>query len=147
MLIWTVSYTQIENLSYAPLADCSIEDYDKVMDINAKGTMLCVRAQLKAMKSQEPRSYTGRTGTRDIGRGAIVNIASAHAHVGLPGKMAYTTSKHAVIGITKMAGKFHPLPPTTTSTNSSDQRSTTAPKGSESTPCAQRGSGPRWYRG
>ncbi|MCJ1390657.1 hypothetical protein MMC18_003518 [Xylographa bjoerkii] len=100
---YAVNSAGIENLSYAPMADSSVEDYDKVMDVNAKGTMLCVRAQLKAMLSQHSRSYTSRTGERDIGRGAIVNIASAMAHAAVPGRMAYTTSKHAVLGITKAA--------------------------------------------
>lgn len=44
---------------------------------------------------------------RDIGRGAIVNIASANSFAGLPGKMSYTVSKHAVMGLTKMAGLDH----------------------------------------
>ena len=75
------------------------------MNVNATGLMLCVRAQLKTMQSQEPKTYTSRSGTRDIGRGVIINVASANSYAGLPGKMAYTVSKHAVMGITKMAGK------------------------------------------
>lgn len=100
----------MDNGTYAPLADSVIEDYDNVMNVNAKGLMLCVRAQIKAMQAQEPRSYTSRSGTRDIGRGVIINVASANAYAGLPGKMAYTVSKHAVLGITKMAGKQMPRP-------------------------------------
>ena len=74
------------------------------MNINSTGLMLCVRAELEAMRIQDPKSYTSRSGTRDIGRGVIINIASANSFAGLPGKMAYTVSKHAVLGITKMAG-------------------------------------------
>lgn len=76
------------------------------MDVNTKGLMLCVRAETAAMRKQEPRTIRGRTGERDIGRGAIVNVASAHSFVGLPGKMSYTVSKHAALAVTKMAGKF-----------------------------------------
>ena len=57
------------------------------------------------MRKQKPRKFKSRNGERDIGRGAIVNIASANSFAGLPGKMAYTVSKHAVMGLTKMAGK------------------------------------------
>ena len=75
------------------------------MNINTKGLMLCVRAELAAMQKQSPRTFTSRNGTRGIGRGAIVNLASANSFAGLPGKGPYTISKHAVMGLTKMAGE------------------------------------------
>jgi NAD(P)-dependent dehydrogenase (short-subunit alcohol dehydrogenase family) len=68
--------------------------------------MLCVRAEAAAMRKQEPKTIRGRSGERDIGRGAIVNIASANSFAGLPGKMSYTVSKHAALALTKMVGKF-----------------------------------------
>ena len=74
------------------------------MNVNVKGVLICVRAMSKAMAAQEPRTVKGRNGTRDIGRGSIVNVASANSYAGLPGKTAYVTSKHAVSGITKNAG-------------------------------------------
>jgi NAD(P)-dependent dehydrogenase (short-subunit alcohol dehydrogenase family) len=77
------------------------------MNVNTKGTMLCMRAEIAAMRKQDPKTFTSRNGTRDIGRGAIVNIASAHSFVGLPGKMSYVVSKHANMGLTKMAGLDH----------------------------------------
>ncbi|KAL2799433.1 hypothetical protein BJX66DRAFT_322278 [Aspergillus keveii] len=52
---------------------------------------------------------TGRNGTRDIGRGAIVNIASANVFVGLSGKGSYAMSKHAAMGLTKMVGMWFNL--------------------------------------
>lgn len=74
------------------------------MNINARGNLICVRAQVAAMLRQEPKTWTSRNGTRDIGRGVIVNIASANSYVGLPGKASYTISKHAFMATTKMAG-------------------------------------------
>lgn len=57
------------------------------------------------MQSQEPVSVDlGRHGRRDVGRGSIVNVSSAMALVAVPGKAPYTTSKHAVTGVTKAAG-------------------------------------------
>lgn len=75
------------------------------MHINTRGNLLCVRYQVAAMRKQDPKTWTSRNGTRDIGRGVIINIASANSFVGLPGKASYTISKHAYMGITKMAGR------------------------------------------
>ena len=66
--------------------------------------MLFVRAVAKAMSKQEPLSVNGRNGTRSIGRGSIINLASALSHMAIPGLLTYTTAKHAVLGITKTAG-------------------------------------------
>lgn len=67
--------------------------------------MLCVRAVTKAMSSQEPRTHKGRHGEeRSLGRGCIVNLGSAMSYVAGPGMMAYAASKHALMGITKVAG-------------------------------------------
>jgi NAD(P)-dependent dehydrogenase (short-subunit alcohol dehydrogenase family) len=70
------------------------------------------------MLAQEPIQVNlGRLGTRDVGRGSIVNVSSAMALVAVPAKAPYTTSKHAVTGVTKAAGAF--LLPLTTSMYSS----------------------------
>lgn len=84
----------------------SIEEFDKIMSINARGTLLCVRAVSAAMAKQELLpSVTGRHGTRSVGRGSIVNLGSASSYVASPGTNPYTMSKHAIIGLTKAAGK------------------------------------------
>ena len=80
------------------------------MNVNVKGILICNRAMSKAMAAQEPRTFKSRNGTRDIGRGSIVNVASANSYAGLPGKTAYVTSKHAVMGITKSAGTLPSFP-------------------------------------
>ena len=79
------------------------------MDVNAKGFFLCTRAVSKAMLSQisRSRSVATRHGTRDIGKGSIVNLESANSYAPIPGKVAYVTSKHAMMGVTKTAGKSH----------------------------------------
>ncbi|KAL8949408.1 MAG: hypothetical protein Q9222_004477 [Ikaeria aurantiellina] len=100
---YNVNAAGIDNDYYEPAYNSTVEEYDKVMDINAKGVLTCVRAVSKAMVSQEPRSVKTRSGTRDIGRGSIVNLASACSYAALPGKVAYVASKHAVMGITKTA--------------------------------------------
>jgi NAD(P)-dependent dehydrogenase (short-subunit alcohol dehydrogenase family) len=76
------------------------------MSVNAKGSFLVTQAVARVMQEQEPRTFVPkRHGTRQIGRGSIVNIASALAFGAVPGKAAYIASKHALLGITRSAGK------------------------------------------
>ena len=78
-----------------------------------------MREVSKVMKDQEPLTVATRNGERDIGRGSIINLGSAHSYVALPGKIPYVTSKFAVLGMTKTAGMylFRFLPPIRTSIN------------------------------
>lgn len=64
------------------------EDLNKVIDINQKGTMYCMRAALNYMK--------------DAKSGSIINVASVAGYNG-GGGAAYVSSKAAIIGITKHA--------------------------------------------
>ncbi len=66
-------------------------DWRKVMDVNVNGVFLCNRAAVPAMLAN------------DYGR--IVNIASVAGKDGNPNAPAYSTSKAAVIGLTKSLGK------------------------------------------
>src|SRR5215471_18793353 len=70
-------------------ADRSEEDWDRTLDINAKGVWLCMKYEIPAMLPQR--------------RGAIVNTASVAGLVGLRRFSAYSASKHAVLGLTKSA--------------------------------------------
>lgn len=68
--------------------------------------MLCIRAVSKAMIQQEPKVHRGRHGQeRSLGRGSIVNLGSLNSYIASQGMMAYAASKHAVLGITKVAGE------------------------------------------
>jgi NAD(P)-dependent dehydrogenase (short-subunit alcohol dehydrogenase family) len=97
---------------WKPIAETDVATYDRIMEINARGMLLCCKAEAAVLRKQSPKTFTGRNGTRDIGRGAIVNIASANAFVGLPGKVSYAMSKHAAMGLIKMVGMwFNPILP------------------------------------
>ncbi|KAL9110820.1 MAG: hypothetical protein Q9227_004620 [Pyrenula ochraceoflavens] len=87
------------------IAEISVEEFDKLHTIDNRGTLLFVRAVSQAMLKQDSRTIASRNGTRDIGRGSIINVASANSLVAVAGQTAYTTAKHAIIGITKTAGK------------------------------------------
>lgn len=93
--------------SLCPTLDLNIENFDSILKVNTRGVMLCVRAVSKVMISQDIRIFKGRHGReRTLGRGCIVNIGSAASYIGQPHIMAYVASKHAVLGITKVACKL-----------------------------------------
>ena len=70
-------------------ADALAEDFDRAIAVNLKGVWLCMKHQLRHMRSH--------------GGGAIVNCSSQSGLAGIAGLGAYITSKHAVIGLTKAA--------------------------------------------
>lgn len=73
----------------APTAEYEEDSFDKVISVNLKGVWL-------GMKYEIPRML-------DRGGGAIVNTSSILGTVAFPTAAAYTASKHAVIGLTKVA--------------------------------------------
>ncbi|WP_259016737.1 SDR family NAD(P)-dependent oxidoreductase [Emticicia fluvialis] len=64
-------------------------DFDKIIDINVKGLWQCMKTALHYFAEQRS--------------GNIVNIASVAGHLGMVGHIAYSASKHAVVGMTKTA--------------------------------------------
>ncbi|KAF7914940.1 hypothetical protein EAE99_010361 [Botrytis elliptica] len=90
--------------SLKPTSDVDIDNFDQIHSVNTRGTMLITRAVTKAMSTQEPLTTKGRHGDeRTLGRGSIVHIASAFSYIAAPGMMAYVASKHAMMGIVKVA--------------------------------------------
>ncbi|ORY09576.1 hypothetical protein BCR34DRAFT_665425 [Clohesyomyces aquaticus] len=86
----------------APFHETSDEDFDRVLNVNAKGAYLVSKAVAVVIAVQEPvKVSTKRFGERTLSRGAIVNVASAMAFGAVPGKTPYITSKHALLGITR----------------------------------------------
>ena len=78
-----------------PVWDTDPSDVRKVLDVNVMGAFLCLRAVTRVMRQQEPRPH----------RGHIVNVASIQGKEGMPYSAAYSTSKAAVIGLTKSVAK------------------------------------------
>jgi NAD(P)-dependent dehydrogenase (short-subunit alcohol dehydrogenase family) len=72
-----------------PLAEQTEANFDAVMDINVKGVWLSMKYEIPRMLEQ--------------GGGAIVNCSSVAGVIGFPGIGIYAASKHAVIGLTKVA--------------------------------------------
>jgi 3alpha(or 20beta)-hydroxysteroid dehydrogenase len=73
----------------APMTELSVDDFDKVWAVNARGVFMGLRAVLKVMKPQKS--------------GAIVNTASMAAIRGAATFSPYVASKHAVAGLTRCA--------------------------------------------
>ncbi|GMK54833.1 hypothetical protein CspeluHIS016_0114190 [Cutaneotrichosporon spelunceum] len=80
------------------IGETPLEEYERVININERGIFLSLKHELAQMAKQEPLNAGPRSQ-----RGAIVNIASIAGYKALPGAVAYSTSKHAVIGMTKAA--------------------------------------------
>jgi NAD(P)-dependent dehydrogenase (short-subunit alcohol dehydrogenase family) len=73
----------------APMTELSVDDFDRVWKVNARGVFMGLRAVLKVMKPQN--------------HGVIVNTASMAAIKGAATFSPYIASKHAVLGLTKSA--------------------------------------------
>jgi NAD(P)-dependent dehydrogenase (short-subunit alcohol dehydrogenase family) len=69
------------------ITDLPEEEWDRVLDINLKGTFLCMKYEASAMLA------AGQGG-------AIVNVGSVNSFLGFPTGSAYVASKHGLIGLT-----------------------------------------------
>jgi NAD(P)-dependent dehydrogenase (short-subunit alcohol dehydrogenase family) len=72
-----------------PMEDLPIETWKKVVDTNLTGPFVCTQEAIRIMKAQKPRG------------GRIINNGSISAHVPRPMAAAYTSTKHAITGLTK----------------------------------------------
>ena len=73
----------------APIDEVSIEDWHRVINVNLNGAFLIARGAFGMMRRQTPQG------------GRIINNGSISAHVPRVGSIAYTSSKHAITGMTK----------------------------------------------
>ena len=72
-----------------PLEDLTVEQWRAVVDTNLTGPFLCTREAFRIMKNQSPRG------------GRIINNGSISAHTPRPHSSPYTSTKHAITGLTK----------------------------------------------
>jgi NAD(P)-dependent dehydrogenase (short-subunit alcohol dehydrogenase family) len=71
------------------LLETSAEDWDRIMRTNAFGVFLCAREAVRQMLAQQPQG------------GVILNVASAAGLIGVERRLPYSTSKGAVISMTR----------------------------------------------
>lgn len=74
---------------FGPLHEQPQDAFDRIMDVNVRGTWNCLRHQIPVMLT--------------AGRGAIVNTASSAGIIATGAPAPYVAAKHAVLGLTKAA--------------------------------------------
>ena len=74
-----------------PFLEIGVEEWDRVMAVNVRGTFVCIKAVVPQMKEQ--------------GYGKIVNISSATVQAGVPWFLHYVSSKGAVDAMTRAAAR------------------------------------------
>ena len=72
-----------------PFEELPVEKWKEVVDTNLTALFVCTQEAFKIMKDQNPRG------------GRIINNGSISAHTPRPRSAAYTSTKHAVTGLTK----------------------------------------------
>ncbi|HZS66296.1 MAG TPA: SDR family oxidoreductase [Burkholderiales bacterium] len=72
-----------------PMEELPVETWKAVVDINLNAMFYCTQEAIRIMKAQDPKG------------GRIINNGSISAHAPRPMSVAYTSTKHAVTGLTK----------------------------------------------
>jgi NAD(P)-dependent dehydrogenase (short-subunit alcohol dehydrogenase family) len=72
------------------VADSPEQEWERVIDVNLKGTFFCMKYESRAMLDAQRG-------------GAIVNVGSINSFLGFPRGSAYSASKHGLIGLTTSA--------------------------------------------
>jgi NAD(P)-dependent dehydrogenase (short-subunit alcohol dehydrogenase family) len=80
-----------QNAPGVPFEDLPWEKWKSVVDTNLSGSFLCAQAAFRMMKNQDPQG------------GRIINNGSLAAFAPRPGSVAYTATKHGVLGLTRAA--------------------------------------------
>jgi NAD(P)-dependent dehydrogenase (short-subunit alcohol dehydrogenase family) len=83
-----------------PLEDIAFEQWKAVVDTNLTGPFLCTQEAFRIMKQQTPRG------------GRIINNGSISADAPRPFSAPYTSTKHAITGLTKstsLDGRAHDI--------------------------------------
>ncbi len=71
------------------ILETSLEDWERVLRVNAGGVFLCAREAVRLMTQQEPKG------------GVIINMSSVAAMIGVERRLPYSASKGAVLALTR----------------------------------------------
>jgi NAD(P)-dependent dehydrogenase (short-subunit alcohol dehydrogenase family) len=71
--------------------ETTLDDWHRSVNVNLNGAFYCLSHAFKLMRAQSPQG------------GRIINNGSISAHAPRPGSITYTTTKHAITGMTKTA--------------------------------------------
>ena len=81
----------LDGVVWQPFDEWTVEEWDRMLDVNLRGMWFCARAFVPAMKAR--------------GYGKIVNVTSSTFWEGVGGFIHYTSSKGGVIGFTRALGR------------------------------------------
>jgi len=84
-----VNNAAVQSPVYLPFGEIELEEFDRIVDTNLRGTFVAMKAQINAML--------------ESGGGSIVNISSLGGFIGFPRMGGYVASKHGILGLTKVA--------------------------------------------
>ncbi|MGB6164657.1 MAG: SDR family oxidoreductase [Pseudonocardiaceae bacterium] len=73
----------------SPIDEILVEDWNRVIDTIVTGAFLCAQQAFRVMQAQSPSG------------GRIINMGAPSAHAPRPHAIAYTTAKHALLGLTR----------------------------------------------
>jgi NAD(P)-dependent dehydrogenase (short-subunit alcohol dehydrogenase family) len=73
----------------APIEEVALDDWNATVATNLTGAFLCAREAMRVMAAQDPPG------------GRIINNGSLSAQVPRPNAVAYTATKHAIVGLTR----------------------------------------------
>jgi 2-keto-3-deoxy-L-fuconate dehydrogenase len=71
------------------ILETSLEEWERVLRVNARGVFLCAREAVRAMLQQQPKG------------GVIINMSSTAALIGIDRRLPYSASKGAVLAMTR----------------------------------------------
>ncbi len=71
------------------ILETTLEEWERIMRVNARGVVLCAREGVRQMLTQSPRG------------GSIINMSSVAATIGIERRLPYCTSKGAVLALTR----------------------------------------------
>ncbi len=83
-----------------PMEELTVEQWKRVVNVNLTGSFLCTQQAIKLMKDQNPKG------------GRIINNGSISAQVPRPNSAPYTSTKHAITGLTRstsLDGRKHDI--------------------------------------
>jgi 3-oxoacyl-[acyl-carrier protein] reductase len=81
----------LDGVVWQPFDEWTVEEWDRMLDVNLRGMWFCARAFVPLMKAQ--------------GYGKIINVTSSTFWEGVGGFIHYTSSKGGVIGFTRALGR------------------------------------------
>lgn len=82
-----IIHSAVEQQEIYPIVDLDPDYFARIINVNVIGAFNCLREEMKVINEG----------------GSIVNVGSIASHYASQGVSAYTTAKHALIGLTKVA--------------------------------------------